>query len=366
MRFPTIAKRAIALKIHEETISEELRVLYVAMTRARDRLIMTYAASKLPDRLNEISCRLDLSPRQLLTGYVNCPGSWILLAALQRTEAGEFFRIGEKPDCTSVRTDPWDIRVVEAPVIQAEAISEIEQTHVLPQDLIEKMRFGLNYTYPYVSATTVPSKLTATQLKGRPKDQEVSENAVSSIAVPFTFRSPVSAKTTVAGTQYGNALHSVMQYLDFRCCSDVESIRTDLQRLVSSGLITEQQATIVDIEKIFRFFQTELGQKLRTGREVLREFKFSILESADSYYSGVHDDAILLQGVIDCALIEEKEMIVLDFKTDHISPSNFQSKIDQYTAQVQTYAKALSRIYNRPVSAAYIYFFSSEQLVCIE
>ena len=366
VRFPTIAKRAIALKIHEETISEELRVLYVAMTRARDRLIMTYAASKLPDRLNEISCRLDLSPRQLLTGYVNCPGSWILLAALQRTEAGEFFRIGEKPDCTSVRTDPWDIRVVEAPVIQAEAISEIEQTHVLPQDLIEKMRFGLNYTYPYVSATTVPSKLTATQLKGRPKDQEVSENAVSSIAVPFTFRSPVSAKTTVAGTQYGNALHSVMQYLDFRCCSDVESIRTDLQRLVSSGLITEQQATIVDIEKIFRFFQTELGQKLRTGREVLREFKFSILESADSYYSGVHDDAILLQGVIDCALIEEKEMIVLDFKTDHISPSNFQSKIDQYTAQVQTYAKALSRIYNRPVSAAYIYFFSSEQLVCIE
>ena len=365
VRFPTIAKRAIALKIHEETISEELRVLYVAMTRARDKLIMTYAASKLPDRLNELSCRLDFSPRPLLTGYVNCPGSWILLAALQRTEAGEFFQIAEKPDCVSVRADPWAIHVAEAPVVQTETVYEPEQVQPISMDILERMRAGLNFTYPHTSATTIPSKLTATQLKGRPKDQEVSENAKSAVASPFTFRSPVSSKADIAGAQYGNALHSVMQYLDFCCCSDVDSIRTDLKRLVSVGLITEQQASIVDVEKIFRFFQTELGQKLRAGKEVLREFKFSVLENANSYYSDVQNDAILLQGVIDCALVEEEEIIVLDFKTDFISKTNIQSKIDQYSAQVQTYAKALSRIYRRPVSAAYIYFFSSEQLVCI-
>lgn len=366
LRFPTIAKRAIALRIHEETISEELRVLYVAMTRARDRLIMTYAASRLPDRLNEISCRLDLSPRPLLTGYVNCPGSWILMTALQRTEAGELFRIAEKPDCPSVHTDSWEIRVVEVEVAQDETVYDTEQLHILPMEIIEKMRMGLNFTYPNASATTIPSKITATQLKGRPKDQEVSENAKSSVVTPLTFRSPAPAETTVAGTQYGNALHSVMQYLDFNCCHDIESIRVDLKRLVSAGLITEQQASIVDIEKINRFFQTELGQRLRSGGEVLREFKFSILEKAQNYYKDVHDDAILLQGVIDCALIEEDQIIVLDFKTDYINQTNIQEKIAQYSAQVHTYAKALSRIYKKPVSAAYIYFFSSEQLVCIE
>ena len=365
VRFPTIAKRAISLKIHEETISEELRVLYVAMTRARDRLIMTYAASKLPDRISEIACRLDLSPRPLLTGYVNCPGSWILMTALQRTEAGEFFQIAEKPECTSVRADPWDIHVVETMVAQADTVSESKQLNSLPPDLIEKMRLGLNYIYPHASATTIPSKLTATQLKGRPKDQEVSEHAENSVIAPFIFRSPASIQNAVASTQYGNALHSVMQYLDFNCCNHIESIRTDLERIISAGLITEQQASIVDIEKIYRFFQTELGQKLRSGREVLREFKFSILENAQNYYSNVNDDAILLQGVIDCALIEEEEIIVLDFKTDYISQTNLQDKIFQYSAQVQTYAKALSRIYKKPVSAAYIYFFSSEQLVCI-
>ena len=365
VRFPTIAKRAISLKIHEETISEELRVLYVAMTRARDKLIMTYAASKLPERLNEIAYRLDLSPRLLLTGYVNCPGSWILTTALQRTEAGEFFQIAEKPDCTSVRTDPWDIHVVEATVTQTETVVETEQLNALPSDLIEKMRFGLNFIYPYASATTIPSKLTATQLKGRPKDQEVSENAENSVVASFAFRSPASVKNAVAGTQYGNALHSVMQYLDFNYCSDIASIRKDLKRIVSAGLITEQQASIVDIERIYRFFQTELGQKLRSGREVLREFKFSILDNAKNYYSNIDDDAILLQGVIDCALVEEDQIIVLDFKTDYISQTNLQDKISQYSAQVQTYAKALSRIYKKPVAAVYIYFFSSEQLVCI-
>ena len=78
------------------------------------------------------------------------------------------------------------------------------------------------------------------------------------------------------------------------------------------------------------------------------------------------DEMVIIQGAVDICFVEDDGVVILDFKTDHISPSYFQSKIDQYTAQVQTYAKALSRIYNRPVSAAYIYFFSSEQLVCIE
>lgn len=365
VRFPTIAKRAIALKIAEETISEELRVLYVALTRARDRLIMTYAGSKLEDRIRDLAYRLDYSPRQLLTAYVNCPGSWILTAALQRTEAGELFHMSDKPEHTRVSDYPWEIRVVNGgPVTEA-----AEYQPQIPQEIscqmIEKIRTGLNFRYLHQSSVTVPSKLTATQLKGRIKDQEAAEFTEEPNTHTFAFRRPAVESRQNNGTEYGNALHKVMQYLDFHCCNSIEAIQKDISRMVSAGLITLKQAEIVDIGRIFQFFQTELGIKLRSGAEVLREFKFSILEDAALYYSGVNGEQILLQGVIDCALIEDSGITVVDFKSDYISENNLPEKIARYTPQVQMYVKALSRIYQKPVTSAYLYFFSSGQLVPI-
>jgi len=364
VRFPTIAKRAIAAKISAESISEELRVLYVAMTRARDRLIMTYAASKLEDRLRDIALRLDMSNRELLTAYVNCPGSWVLMSALQRTEAGEFFGFADRPDTVQVRDHPWAIHVVQAPEENTCEQEDILVAEPLSRGLLEKMRRGLSFRYAHQTATTTPSKMTATQLKGRAKDQEAAEFTGNSLK-PLDFRIPDRNMQPSQGTEYGTALHTVMQYLDFKCCDNPEHIREDVVRMLSSGLITDKQAKVVDVERISHFFHTELGCRIREGNEILREFKFSILEKADSYYCGVMEDQILLQGVIDCALIEDDGITIIDFKTDYITESNIKDKIAQYSIQVRTYAKALSRIYEMPVKAAYIYFFSSEEFVCI-
>ena len=114
------------------------------------------------------------------------------------------------------------------------------------------------------------------------------------------------------------------------------------------------------------FFRTDLGNRLRSGREVLREFKFSILDDASSYYAGVSDDKILLQGVIDCALVEEEGITVLDFKTDYITDANRSERIARYREQVNTYAKALSRIYEMPITDAFIYFFSSDEFIRVD
>ena len=99
---------------------------------------------------------------------------------------------------------------------------------------------------------------------------------------------------------------------------------------------------------------------------MLREFKFSILDNAQTYYPGVEDDAILLQGVIDCAIVEDDGITVIDFKTDTVTQENIELKTAQYTIQVQTYAKALSRIYEKPIRAAYIYFFGTDKLVPVD
>lgn len=365
VRFPTIAKRAISAKICEETISEELRVLYVALTRARDRLIMTYAASKLEDRIKDIAYRLDHSPRQLLTAHVHCPGSWVLTTALQRTEAGELFQIGDRPDHTCISDYPWCIRVVNpAPVASVNEVTDVVSAE-LSNQTVEKIRNGLSFEYAYSSSIDTPSKLTATQLKGRVKDREAAEFALTLQKQISDFRQPSMQPNRYHGVQYGNAVHSIMQHLHFESCDSKLTIQQDISRLVSAGLITPQQAEIVNVDAIYRFFQTDIGSRLRNGRDVLREFKFSILEDASIYYSDVHDEKILLQGVIDCALIESDGITVIDFKTDYITENNIDDKVAQYTSQVTAYANAISRIYQKPIISAFLYFFSTEQLIAI-
>jgi ATP-dependent helicase/nuclease subunit A len=131
-----------------------------------------------------------MSCKELMTAQVSCPGSWVLLAALHRTEAGEFFAISEHPDCVRVRDIPWTIRVAQAPDNVADIAEEEMQTLPLPEHILEKMRCGLSFQYAHHSAVAVPSKLTATQVKGRLKDQESTENTGTRITQQFTFAAP--------------------------------------------------------------------------------------------------------------------------------------------------------------------------------
>lgn len=364
VRFPTIAKRAIAAKVREESVSEELRVLYVAMTRARDRLIMTFASPNLQDRLLEIALRLDLTETELMTSQVNCPGNWVLQTALQRTEAGVFFHISHKPDCASVHDYPWMINVVtQALPSTLNTEQEMPKEQEIPHEVIENICEGLAFRYSYQPATTIPSKLTATQLKGRLKDAEVADSADNSHLHTLEFRTPTLQNSTPRGTDYGNAFHCVMQHLDFASCNCVTQIRADIDRMIASDLITEDQGYAVQAEKIANFFALELGQRLINSKHVLREFKFSIMEDAKKYYDTDCDDQILLQGIVDCAIIDEDEIIIIDFKTDYVNPSNLAEKIKLYRSQVQAYAGALSKIFEKPVTGSYLYFFSSEQLI---
>ena len=362
VRYPTVAKRAIAAKIATENISEELRVLYVAMTRARDRLIMTYAASKLADRIQDLALRMDLSHKDLLHGYVTCPGSWVLLTALARTESGAFFHLASCNPKSSVSDQPWLVQVVEAPDMIAQVSEQEDVTSSVSEEILEKMQAGLSFSYSNAAAVTIPSKLTATQLKGRSKDLEAAEFTNACKDRLYHFSKPMSA-VAESGTDYGNAVHAAMQYLNFECCSSKEAITQELERICQSGLINQQQMQMIPVSQIFSFFQSDIGRKLCESAEVIREFKFSLLEDANAFYNGVKDDKILLQGVVDCAMIESDGITLLDFKTDKVNEQTIRDKIAIYTPQIKTYAAALSRIYELPVKHAYLYFFRTNELI---
>ena len=360
IRYPTIAKQAISVKIQRESVSEELRVLYVAMTRARDRLIMTYADKKLADKLQDIAMRLDMTDRKLLSAEVDCPGDWVLQTALTRTEAGAFFALGGHPDCAQVRDGIWEIAVVRASETQDALASEMVEQQQIRSEVIEKLSLGCKFRYSHIGATKIPSKLTATQLKGRILDTEIADGCGE--AAPTVFKKPGSGDKK-DGRSYGNATHLVMQYISFDRCNNAVEVRCELDRLMREQRITPEQVNMVDCEKIVAFFATPIGEKLKQSQNILREYKFSVLEDASKFYPDAEGEQILFQGVVDCAIIEDDGITVLDFKTDYVTEETLENVAQKYRSQVVSYAGALSRIYGKPVKSAMLYFFALNRFV---
>ena len=363
VRYPSVSKRAIAAKMAAESLSEELRVLYVAMTRARDRLVMTYAVKNLAADLQDIAQRMDFDGGNLLCRDAVCPGDWVLLAAMQRTEAGELHALGGRPGETHLGDYPWHISVCEAPETGADGTALAEQEKSMPEGAEQQLREVLFFAYPHLPATQAPSKQTATGRKGRLKDEEAAENTREPKNTVRAWRRPSFVTRQTEGRTYGSALHAVMQYIRYECCTGTEAVEREVQRLVEEQFLKEEQAKLVNCGKIAAFFDTEIGKKLRSGVPHLREFKFSILDRGIHYGDGLEGEQVLLQGVVDCALLEPEGITVLDFKTDYVTEETLPGIAERYRPQVQTYAEALSRIYESPVKAQYLYFFRLDRFV---
>lgn len=354
-RYPTIAKRAIAAKIGRENISEELRVLYVAMTRARDRLIMTYASHHLQTKLTQMVQRIDMGSSALLCQEAGCLGDWVLLTALQKTEAGALHALAGRPAQTHSGTHAWKISVDTA---EQETVAlgqtEAASAKTAPED-VDKIRQGLSFRYAHTAATCAPSKLTATGLKGRYQDEEAAQQTVR-VRAQSKWRQANFARSPMQGKDYGNALHALMQYIDYACCADVSGVTAEIDRLRAQNFLSEEQAKAVNAALVAAFFATPLGEKLRQG-EVVREFKFSILCDGAEYREALAGERILLQGVVDCALIEDDGITVIDFKTDAVDAQTLAQRVALYAPQVNAYARAMERIFEKRVKEKLLYFF---------
>lgn len=365
VRYPTISKRAIASKINADSLSEEMRVLYVAMTRARDRLIMTYSAKNLEKDIADIASRWDVGSRELLTANVSSPGEWVLMAALCRIEAGQLHVLGGRPSQIQQFKYTWDISVHDGYGDEARLQMQEKKYPSLPPEMMDQINAGLSFRYPYEAATKLPSKQTATQRKGRYKDQEAAENAHSVFVTPRKWREPYFEKKAVDPFLYGNAVHKAMQYIRFENCSNAETIKAEIQRLERESYLSREECAMINVSAISAFFDTELGKRLRVCGSVLREFKFSVLEDADVNDPSLAGDKVLLQGVVDCAMIEPDGITVIDFKTDRVDEQSVHQRSENYRPQVEAYASAMEKIYELSVKEKYLFFFHLGKLVKI-
>lgn len=368
VRYPTIARKAIAMQLRQESISEELRVLYVAMTRAKERLIMTYCSKYLETELANVAAAADRPVSPQFAGTVKNPGMWVLAAAMTRSEAGALFAVGGYPRQAQVSEIPWTIRCHTPETLDETAtVDVVEEQPSAAQPLpgYEDLPATLEYQYPFAAAAAVPSKVTATQLKGRPMDQEVTEQAENFLPVSHRkLRQPnfVTADRGLSPAERGTANHLFLQFAEYAACQTAEGVTAELQRMLRQEFLTPEQAAAVSVDHMVQLFQSALGQQILHCPQVVREMKFSLLVDGAIYDPTAAGEQVMLQGVIDCMLLEDDGITVIDFKTDRVQPGREPERAAVYARQLQTYAMAISRIYQMPVRRKILYFLATGRI----
>lgn len=369
IEYPTLARLAVTRKLEQEQGAEELRLLYVAMTRAKEKLILSCALTKGRGDIEKLEplAGTPVEPQALLDSQ--SPAQWVLLAALARPEA-KALRGGQLPPAVRPGTEfgpKWDIKWADgadyavAPSPAAERVQVVGEKKENVEALAERFR----WVYPHEGDSVLPSKLTATQLKGRDLDGEASEEAPQP-SRPVQFRRPRFAgeKLGLTPAERGTALHLVMQYIDFDACRSAADVGTEIGRLAEEEFITPQQAQAVEPEKVWGFFNSPLGRETVASPTLRREFKFSILVPARQYWPQAGEgETVLLQGVVDCYFETDEGITVIDFKTDNVRGEALTARAAEYKPQLEAYAQALGEITGRPVVRRALWFFSEGKAV---
>ena len=247
IQYPTVARQALERTLRREAKAEELRVLYVAMTRAKEKLVMVHTQANAKSRVADLLALSDCPVLPEAVDSGKCMGDWIMLPLLQRSEAASLRELAGQNGEGSFYADetPWTVRVHDGLsfVTPQQRPDDAPVDAAPPKDELPVDFAALSYRYPYAGQTAFPAKLTATQLKGRALDEEISENTTLPPRLRSLYKPKfLAGETTLTGAERGTALHLVMQDLDFSCEASEQSVREQVEKLRAQRKLTDEQA----------------------------------------------------------------------------------------------------------------------------
>lgn len=362
--YPTVVKKAIRHAMLRECVSEEMRILYVALTRAREKLIVVGCHKDPEGYVEKISqqitgCKDVINPA--ITAKANSFMDWLVMSALRNPA----FKVrGVTPPCVMEdETAKFVCRIYTSDSLSigdgADAVENAEPGNAEPDSEIVRL---LDYTYPYADMTNIPGNISVTELKRMAMEEE---------AVPFTmYGSQNLAKpdfavkdSTVSGAHKGTLIHYIMQKIDF-LRSSVGEVQQQIDAMLDRGQITPKEHSAVKAEDISSFINSDLGREIVAHYDSFcREYSFKYLMNADEIYPGAEPDDIIIQGVIDAFFVNDNGKIVLiDYKTDKIV-ENEEKTARKYEAQLKYYAIAIEKILKKEVESKYIHLFEAGKTI---
>ena len=361
--------------------NEYKRLLYVALTRARDRLYITASPKPVkPQNGGEATFAAPIfnaldDPEKAARGKSFLDMMFGFLAAQKPFETLAAGCGGEVtvsfPDAAG-RTLA-DVRTIvcaddaETPATPPEAAVEnaapTVQTPTYEPDetLLEKIRTSIASRKARLKALcAVPPKLTVSLLKDGLIDYEDASLAALGERQKREIPDFVRETAEKSAAERGTAMHVFMQFADFAAC-EAHGVKIEAERLVSDGFLTETQRDLLDFGKLNGFFKTALYEKIRSAEKVYRELRFNLKVAAGEVLADAPetDDFVLVQGVIDCFIREsDGSYTVIDFKTDHVKSGEEQLLADRYANQLAFYCRAVTDMTKAPVKNAVIFSFA--------
>ena len=406
--------------------AEEERILYVALTRARDKLIMTghfkgfkNAKGKLSTLGELIKNAASVEGQQLPTDIItqaNTYLDWLIMGFTRHLDGGNPLRVAieyEGPTYFDLPDKKCRIKVeihdgslygdldykadidetTINKVCELKAVNDVE----LPQEIEDRF----NYTYPYSDATRRTAKISVSELKRRFQERELEAGTIDTLneqivtvdtgakravsdailgqAIKLDVRNAddlansvfgrkpqalQSEEDVLTGAQWGTLMHEAMQWLPLAQYTQA-SLTKELDALVTKGTFTEEERNLLSDTSLYKFFSSDLGKRLINAKRIERELPFSMLFEGKRVYDTLEDgENLFLQGIIDTAFEEDGEWVLVDYKTDRVKSG--EDLIKRYKIQMDLYKEALQRLTGMPVKASYIYSFRLHDAIIID
>ena len=348
-QYPSVCHNAIKLSLRHDRLSEELRVLYVALTRAKEKLIMVYAGDKIENTLLKYCVDINptsgrINPFSVL--HASSFGQWLMTTLLRHKDCGKLRELTGADESIVLPCDaPLKLVIKKAPDMTYNQQCE-QEGEGADEAFLSLIKERADFRYKYEKLSNIVTKRAASEVDRNFVDREYFASSMPAFM----------CEKGLTGAQKGIATHTFIQFADYeKAKNDPDG---EINSLREKGLLTDEQAKAIDREQIKAFFESDLAKRILSSDCVMREKKFTIEVPIGEIYpeaKDITDEKMMIQGIADCAFTENGRLIVVDYKTDRLD--NEQLFKDKYSAQVTLYKKALTQCTDYEVSQTLLYSF---------
>ncbi|MBR2417706.1 MAG: helicase-exonuclease AddAB subunit AddA [Clostridia bacterium] len=349
-QYKTLCHTAVRLSMKNNLLSEEMRVLYVALTRAREKLIMIYADENPLKKCESMAVGINPLNKRLnpvVVKSANSYGKWII-PALLRHEGAKKLREAIGMTEESVLPSESPLKVVFSVYESEEKVKQTEKGKVkADEDFLRLIEERAGFKYKYEALSKILTKRAASEV-----DRDFIDRDYFASSMPaFMYENGLT------GALRGIATHTFIQFADYNKAK--VSVKDEIDRLYEMGVLSESQAKGINIKAVEGFFESRLSERILASPLVMREKKFTIEVPVTEIYPEAGESAegemMMIQGIADCAFLEDGELVVVDYKTDRLQTE--ESFSEKYASQVLLYKRALQECTGYRVKETLLYSF---------
>lgn len=372
----TLPQLAIKRKMKIENLSEEMRILYVALTRAIDKLILIGSVRELQRESKKWLRGTTLFNLVRGQSYLD----WICSSVARHIDGEPLRKLGKSSFNESLidKEEPsrWTINFINKTDLY---LREIEKNEGNTQERLKLEKFHLEaepkykeliqnrfeWEYPNSCDVGIPSKLAVSDIK-KASAQNMNDIVFK---IPSLVKRPdfIEGDKPFTKAEVGTIIHFVMQHLDQGRISNSSQIQEQVDEMTTRELLTFEEAKVVNVDKILNFFRSNIGKRILKADKVYKEAPFILKKMAADVIDDLEDcsEEVLIQGIIDCYFEEGEELILVDYKTGHVFGGDIKAVVERYRVQMELYKEALEKITEKKVKESYIYLFDIDEEVLI-